>query len=98
MRHFRDRLDDRKDYGEDRYQTYGRKAKALRLLTVEERRRRGQRSLTNVVRFLCRKWRTEANGAPQGCRHRRANDAAPGRSEGGTPLPLVLAASLDCWR
>jgi len=34
-----------------------RKARALRLLTVEERRRRGQRSLTNVVKFLCRSWR-----------------------------------------
>jgi hypothetical protein len=34
-----------------------RKARALRLLTVEERRRRGQRSLTNVVRFLCTAWR-----------------------------------------
>ena len=34
-----------------------RKARALRLLTVEERRRRGQRSLTNVIRFLCASWR-----------------------------------------
>ena len=34
-----------------------RKARALRLLTVEERRRKGQRSLTNVVRFLCMTWR-----------------------------------------
>jgi len=34
-----------------------RKAKALRLLTVEERRVCGQRSLTNVVRFLCDVWR-----------------------------------------
>ena len=34
-----------------------RKARALRLLTVEERRRKGQRSLTNVVRFLCTAWR-----------------------------------------
>jgi hypothetical protein len=34
-----------------------RKARALRLLTVEERRRCGQRSLTNVVKFLCQSWR-----------------------------------------
>jgi hypothetical protein len=34
-----------------------RKARAMRLLTVEERRRRGQRSLTNVIRFLCATWR-----------------------------------------
>jgi hypothetical protein len=34
-----------------------RKARALRLLTVEERRRAGQRSLTNIVRFLCTAWR-----------------------------------------
>jgi len=34
-----------------------RKARALRLLTVEERRRRGQPSLTNIVCFLCMKGR-----------------------------------------
>jgi hypothetical protein len=34
-----------------------RKAKALRLLTVEERRRAGQRSLTNLVRFLSMAWK-----------------------------------------
>lgn len=33
-----------------------RKAKDLRLLTVEERPRRGQKSLTNIVRGLCKDW------------------------------------------
>jgi hypothetical protein len=33
-----------------------RKAKALRLVIVFERRRAGQKSLTNIVRGLCRAW------------------------------------------
>ena len=41
----------------------------LRLLTLEERRRRGQRSLTNVVRFLCTSWRQWILGKPTGVRN-----------------------------
>ena len=46
-----------------------RKARGLRLLTLEERRRRGQRSLTNVVRFLCTSWRHWILGKPTGVRN-----------------------------
>ena len=45
-----------------------RKARALRLLTVDERRRAGQRSLTNVVRFLCTAWKQWILRKPIGVR------------------------------
>jgi hypothetical protein len=46
-----------------------RKARALGLLTVQERRRRGQRSLTNIVRVVSKEWRARiarkgGNGFP----------------------------------
>jgi len=53
-----------------------RKAKALRLLTVEERRRRGQPSLTNIVRFLCMKWRAWILRKGGGVRNTTTTDKA----------------------
>jgi hypothetical protein len=51
-----------------------RKAKALRLLTVEERRRAGQRSLTNLVRFLCMAWKSWITRKGSGVRKTTTTD------------------------
>jgi hypothetical protein len=39
------------------FQDIGCIAKALSLVTVTERRRRGQRSLTNVIHIISQEWR-----------------------------------------
>jgi hypothetical protein len=53
-----------------------RLAKLLGHLTVEERRRRGQRSLTNVVRIVSPEWSTWIRHTPKriGCQNRDTTD------------------------
>jgi hypothetical protein len=51
-------------------------AKLLGYLTVEERRRRGQKSLTNVVRIVSPEWSTWIRHTPKriGCQNRDTTD------------------------
>jgi hypothetical protein len=43
-----------------------REARTLGLVTVQERRRRGQPSLTNIVRVISAEWRTWLRLGPKG--------------------------------
>jgi hypothetical protein len=66
-----------------------REARRLGLLTISERRRRGQPSLTNLVRVVSREWRTwldrrgqshSLSGRRDVQQYRRADPAVPGKT------------------
>jgi hypothetical protein len=70
-----------------------RQARALGLLTVEERRRRGRPSLTNLIRIINSEWLTWLRIGPQGIGFRKSNstgtDIQRWKTAGHKPRPPV---------
>jgi hypothetical protein len=77
----------------------GRERGRTAIIIVQERRRRGQRSLTNIIRIVSREWRDWLRKGPS----RSAIGVGSNRQQGAGRtrfllLPLLSAAELEAER